>query len=113
MDIPNISNNDEILPLEIQEREKFYVFCFTSKGNQQLAQYGDVLYMNQKRKYSLIYINKENVENKIKELKALKFVKMIKRSQMNQLNLDFAHAFNQTNEELKTIMKKKSEIENV
>lgn len=71
------------------ERISLIVWLTNLKNNKRLDKLGNVVYISQKMKYAIIYINKNQYEEVTGKLEEMNFVKKIDRS----LNIEVVEHF--------------------
>ncbi|GEM_PF-1042674 len=67
----------------MQERSSLIVYFKSPKVMKRIKKVGNITYFNKKRKYAVVYINKEDQESIVKELQSLRHIRRVDDSRLD------------------------------
>lgn len=66
------------------ERQSLIVYFRNVKSLKDIKKHGHLVYYHKKRKYAILYVNKDDVDQTMKSLKSLRNIKYVDQSYLDQ-----------------------------
>lgn len=73
----------------LTKRIGLYIYFKQNKFIRQLRRYGNVVYVNTKQKYMLVYINDSDLEKTLEHLSKLKYVTNVLESEYRNIKTEY------------------------